>query len=195
MNKNQMRMYFSCAPYQAFFSHMVDDEGMGNMVLARKSTSNIIAGAVFLCDHYCLGVKDCFPFGENEMGYNQIVRRFAAREPLEPVTPGYLKAYTIALVAWARGIGFEPHPDYRLCREVLQGITPDPDASFTFGKDGMPYYIQGPNDTPRRQQQIIQTLEAYKARTGNEVHYMVGLTEENALEIIEPERHRRITGG
>ncbi len=57
-------------------------------------------------------------------------------------------------VDYARGLGFEPHPDFEAAAELLGPWSPP--SAITFGKDGKPFYIQGPRDNG---QKIIKTLE------------------------------------
>lgn len=62
---------------------------------------------------------------------------------------------------YARSLGFAPHPDFSRARAAL-GPWEGPSA-ITFGKDGKPYYLNGPNDEPRR---VLATLERSVGRDG-----------------------------
>jgi len=64
-------------------------------------------------------------------------------------------------IAYARDLGFEPHPDFAAAEAHL-GPWNGP-STITFGKQGKPFYISGPNDNPRT---IIRTLER-SGGTGN----------------------------
>ena len=174
--KAQIEMYFESQLYQAWMPSNPGTIGIGNAILARKTMAGAIVGVTFLCDHYCLGVKDCYAFLENESGYRHIIQRIQETQELVPVEPGYLKKYVLELVAWAKDIGFFPHPDYRFCSGIFKGIPVDEQATFHFGReqDGVPMFINGPNDTPQRIKQILATLQAYEARTGNKTHFMLG---------------------
>ena len=57
-------------------------------------------------------------------------------------------------IAYARNLGFEQHPDFAAAEAHL-GPWNGP-STITFGKQGKPFYISGPNDNPRT---IIRTLE------------------------------------
>ena len=171
MNKKEIQMYFGCQVYEAYLSAGLFSSGMGYAVLARKTAGGAVVSVNFLCDHFCLGIKDCFPSLQSEAVYRETLRNTSQASELAAVAPGYLKKYVIDLVAWAKSIGFDPHPDYKFCREILQGIVPDPEAIFQFGLDGVPTFMNGPHDTPQRVQQVVATLEAYKARTGLEANF------------------------
>jgi len=171
MNKKTIQMYFASSLYQAWFSENVFEDGMGSMILTRKTVGGTVVGVVFLCDHFCLGVKDCTAFMESEAWYRAMLEQIQVNEELKAVDAGYVKKYILGLVQWAKEIGFPPHSDYRFCSEILRGIPVDNNATFQYGKDGVPLYINGPHDEPYRIRQIVATLEAYRERTGNEAHF------------------------
>jgi hypothetical protein len=90
------------------------------------------------------------------------------------IEPAYARKLVEDAVVYARDLGFEPHEDYRVARKVLQDI----DATvckeqFTFGKDGKPFFMSGPNDSQQRSRQIMETLERRCGPDG--YHYMIGL--------------------
>lgn len=57
-------------------------------------------------------------------------------------------------VEYARGLGFDPHPDLRQAAAHLG--TWQPPGRITFGYHGEPYFQQGPYDNPAR---ILRTLD------------------------------------
>jgi len=57
-------------------------------------------------------------------------------------------------LVYARGLGFDPHPDFAAAEGHL-GSWAGP-GTITFGKGGKPLYISGPYDDPRP---VIRTLE------------------------------------
>lgn len=77
-------------------------------------------------------------------------------------------------VEYARGLGFEPHPDLRKAAGHLGTLT-DP-CAIGFGRDGMPVYVQGPHDDV---DQILFTLDR-TVGTGN-YHFLIGA---DAFEIV-----------
>jgi hypothetical protein len=71
-------------------------------------------------------------------------------------------------VAYARGLGFEPHPDFAQASGQLgewDGV-----CDTTFVRDGVPVYIQGPHDDARK---IMKTLRR-NVGDGN-FHVLAGL--------------------
>lgn len=73
---------------------------------------------------------------------------------------------------YARGLGFPPHPDYREAARSLEGIdTATCREVFSFGHEGKPFFTSGPNETPARCRQILDTL---RERVGPEgFHFTV----------------------
>jgi len=173
MSKKMIEMYFGSPLYEAYLSSALERSGIGNIILSRRTAGGMIAGVIFLCDHYCLGVKDCTPFLESEAGYRSLYRRIDESEHLIAVDPGTFKHYITGLVRWTRDLGIEPGSQYRFCAQILIGIEENATTTFHYGKDGMPFYINGPHETPRQIMEIVNKLMAYKARTGNEVHFSI----------------------
>jgi hypothetical protein len=68
-------------------------------------------------------------------------------------------------VAYARGLGFQPHADHAPAAPYLG--TPDGPTPIRFGRDGRPFYIAGSNDNPSA---VLRTLDS-TAGTGN-YHYL-----------------------
>ena len=69
--------------------------------------------------------------------------------------------------AYAAGLGLPTAKD----TSAIEAIFGDVDASactdtFTFGKNGKPFFVGGPNDTPARIRTIIQTLEKSRGTGG-----------------------------
>ena len=76
------------------------------------------------------------------------------------------------VVDFSRKLGFSPHSDYGDASSVLAGIDRSLcNETFLFGKEGKPFYIAGPRDTPARSQQICSQLAAVCGE-GN-YHFMV----------------------
>jgi hypothetical protein len=156
------------------------DSGMGQVIVSRTTGGGMVAAGVFLLDTYCLGVKDAFPMLQPRAAYENFIGQTDRQSRLVQIEPAYARKLVEDAVAYARDLGFEPHEDYRLARKVLQDI----DATvcteqFTFGKDGKPFFVSGPNDSPQRSRRIIETLERRCGAGG--YHHMIGLDPETQL--------------
>ncbi|MGE0128081.1 MAG: hypothetical protein AB7U82_08375 [Blastocatellales bacterium] len=158
--------------YKCYVADDVFDQGIGHVVVSRLSGSQVAAG-IYLVDAYCLGVKDAFAM----LKPRQVFEDFIANSPmrLREVEPAYAKKLVEASIAYARDLGFEPHPDYKLPRKILNGIdASECSVEFTFGKDGKPFFVSGPYDSEARSKRIVDTLHRRCGAGGYE--YMVGIS-------------------
>jgi hypothetical protein len=138
---------------------------MGSVVLSRFKSEGRVESGVFLLDVFCLGVKDAmFVQLDMEEYEDNLLRRYSAQDPLEPIEPPCARKLVEEAVRYAAGLGFQPHPDYKKGCRVFGGT--DPSActrTFVFGHEGKPHYIQGPHDSPQR---VAVILRALKTRCG-----------------------------
>ena len=134
--------------------------GIGHVVIARELPSGLLGCGYFQVDPYCLGVKDAF-FGEIER--DRLVSHLGAindTHTLVDVAPARARKLIREAVAYAADLGLAPAEDYA----AVEAIFGDVDAgtcadAFTFGKDGKPFYVTGPNDTPARIRVVTRTLQ------------------------------------
>lgn len=123
--------------------------GVAGVLVARRDRPRRVSVGGYLVDVYCLGVKNAL--GPRVMKDDDLAsfRRsffegFAdAGPPLE--APLDLARHLVCgAVDYARGLGFEPHPDYAPVAGHLGRW--EQASAITFGRDGVPYYVQGPYD-------------------------------------------------
>jgi len=142
-------------------------DGLAAVLVARRHRYDKVSVCGYLADVYCLGVKNVLgPEIMNELGprgLREFRRDFFSGyhgDPLEaPIE--LAREVVFGSIAYARNLGFEPHPDFAAAEAHL-GPWNGP-STITFGKQGKPFYISGPNDNPRT---IIRTLER-SAGAGN----------------------------
>jgi hypothetical protein len=134
-------------------------------VLVARAHPRIVGDSTmcgYLVDTYCLGVKDALgPRPMGRRGLRRFVDRFFdgfGRPPVEaPVD--LAQHLVLGAVAYARGLGFEPHRDFLPAAGHLGELAGPSDIGF--GRDGKPEYVQGPYDDADR---ILRTLEANVGR-------------------------------
>lgn len=137
----------------------VEERGLGNVFVGRKTQGGEFAGGTFLLDVYCLGVKDCFGRLLTPGDYREFLENFEAKDARE-IDPASAKRLIEDAVAYAKSIGFSPHPDFRRTRPILNGIdSSEAQETFEMGKDGKPFFFAGPNDSQMDCRRIISTLE------------------------------------
>jgi hypothetical protein len=133
------------------------DSGIAIVFCAAPHAGARLSVCVYLVDTWCLGVKNAL--GPQRMArseFEAFKRTIYAPWKSEgiPVPLELAQHLVLGAVAYARGLGFEPHPDFRRARPGL-GAWEGPSA-ITFGRDGKPYYLSGPHEDPHR---VLTTLE------------------------------------
>lgn len=168
----QMAAAIKAPVHECLVGEELFERGLGTVILSRLMPHGGIATSLFLLDVFCLGVKNAHFIVEPHDAYDWRVEHVAAHETLIPITPEYARKLVEEAEAYARDLGFAPHPDYQLARQIFADI----DAAacpthFTFGKDGEPFYVMGPHDTPQRVQHILDTLTRRYGPQG--FHYLM----------------------
>jgi hypothetical protein len=146
---------------EAFAGTHLWDEGIGYLVIARQEPEGGLVFAVFLVDVYCLGVKNAFWREGSRADLKELIRQLEKGQAMGPIAPACLAKIVKGAVEYAQSFGFPPHPDYRHASMLLEGIDPSTcPTQFTFGRDGKPFYIQGPNESFAEARAISQRLHA-----------------------------------
>ena len=131
------------------------------MLIARKQPDDNICFGVYLIDVYCLGLKNTFAEADFSRGRylsdirNKIVR---AGKPVE-CSLELAQQMIYQSIEYAEQFGFEPQQDFALSQYLLtpRGELEEP-YDLTFGKDGKPFFINGPHDNiPRILRQLEKT--------------------------------------
>ena len=174
--------------HAAYVGDSVFTQGIGHAIIARRLPDGRIAAGVFLVDIYCLGVKNAFLMVQSSFEFEDtIATRFDAND-LKPVEPAYARKLIDDSIAYARDLGFEPHPDFRDASVVLGDI--DPGAcreEFTFGHEGKPFYVSGPHHSESTARRIVAHL---KNRCGPDgFHYLVGVGNPHEAGSFGPDAH------
>ncbi len=181
---DQIRLATRYPLLDCFISDVLWEEGIGTVTLSRELPNGMVAFAIFLVDRYCLGVKDAFLRVEGAFSYRQRMAKMRSQYSAPAVEPACARKLVEEAVRYAESLGLHPHPDYAKARLIFGDI--DPAActqTFEFGKDGKPFFINGPNDTPARCRQIIETL----ARTCGQdnFHYLMQVSPDTELALVD----------
>lgn len=133
-------------------------DGLAAVLVARRHRYDKVSVCGYLADVYCLGVKNAMgPDTMDETALRAFKGEFFSGYHDDPLEASIELARDVVLgsVEYARGLGFEPHPDFTPARAHL-GLWTGPSA-ITFGKNGKPFYISGPYDNPNP---VIRTLQS-----------------------------------
>jgi hypothetical protein len=130
---------------------------MVTVAVAREQGGSKVTACAYLVDTYCLGVKNAT--GPQTMDRRKLhgflfqTFRAYSGPPLEAPL-GLAQQLVFGAIEYARGLGFEPHPDFAACAGHLGDW--DGRRAIGFGRDGKPLFVQGPYDDAAR---IVRTLE------------------------------------
>ena len=179
---------------EALRSANLFDSGCGYLVVGRFRADGRVEAGFFLLDVFCLGVKDAGFHRFNSIADYQeslIDRLFPDEKPVR-MTPAAARKLTEDAISYARGLGFSPGADYKKASRVFGGITTaDCDEQFTFGKNDIPLYIQGPSDSQARVGRILRVLQARCGEGG--YHYIVAAYDFEPLDGEEENGETAIT--
>jgi hypothetical protein len=110
----------------------------------------------YLADVYCMGLKNTI--GPDVLDERDL-RRF--REYFFGDYPGYQEVpielaqhLVFGSVDYARTLGFEPHEDFAPVADLLGKW--EGGSAITFGRDGRPFFRQGPHDDPGKVLRILR---------------------------------------
>ncbi|MGC8990505.1 MAG: hypothetical protein ACP5MD_10310 [Verrucomicrobiia bacterium] len=107
-------------------------------------------------------MKNAFYVRAGQMEYErELLDRILPAEDRKPIDLPSARKLVEGAVAYAKDLGFAPNPDYKKACRVFGGIkAADSTASFTYGKDGKPFYITGPYDPPQLAFRIVEQLRS-----------------------------------
>jgi hypothetical protein len=152
-------------------SSTIKPNGFAQIFLARTHRQQLSVCA-YLVDYWCLGVKDSFgPRSMNKVSYQEMVNSTSHRfgEDFIEITLEQTQSIVFGAVDYATKLGIEPHKDFAPSQPYL-GIRPAALLLIEFGKDGKPFYVNGPYDNPDK---ILAKLNQ-SVGEGN-YDYMLGL--------------------
>lgn len=147
---------------EAHVSANLFELGLGYVAVTRFRGSGEAEIGVFLVDVFCLGVKDAFFTQANQSQYDrELLDRIVPAANRKSIDPPSARKLVEDAVAYAQHLGFAPHPDHKAACRVFGGINAaESTASFIFGKNGKPLYVQGQNDSFEKCLRILHQLRA-----------------------------------
>jgi hypothetical protein len=131
--------------------------GLCSIAVAREHGETEASVCGYLVDTFCLGVKNAIPASTvSRRELADFVDDFYRAYPASPmpVPIGLVRDLVFGSVEYARGLGFDPHPDFYLAAPHLG--TWEPPGRITFGVEGRPLYQHGPYDDTTR---IVRILD------------------------------------
>jgi len=122
------------------------------IVARRQGSRGPVAMATFLMDLQCLGGKNAFACLVPLAQYRSTSATTMKAQGALAISLDLAAKIVHEGLAYARGLGFAPHPDVARTMPMLYGAHPENCAERVplGGPDGKPLFIQGPNDDAER---------------------------------------------
>lgn len=145
-----------------------EENGLANIIVARKHTNGNITAGMFLVDLKCLGVKDAnYWFNISGFQYNEIVNHASASMEMESASYELVHNIVYAGLDYADEFGFKPHKDFKVAQYILEDDSDDIELmDVECGLNGKPAFFRGPFDDDAKVARIIAQLER-TAGSGN----------------------------
>ncbi len=175
MNEGKAIQYANFPIHECIMPEILFETGMGTVSIARRVSDDKIALAGFVLDVFCLGVKNAIFRVVSDSDYERYKSNLIETHEemlLERTHPASVRKLVEGAIAYAEGLGFSPHRDYKNAKGLFGEI--DSKAcpiKFEFGKDGKPFYIQGPHESDKQARKIMDQLHK-KCGEGN-YHFMM----------------------
>jgi hypothetical protein len=135
------------------------DTGIGICLLARRLPDGRIALGSYLVDTFCLGVKDTYVRIQSPAEYQTFLDRADQASPMREVSGACLVKLVQGAIEFAKRFGLAPHADFRHSGLLLEGInTSTCTEEFEYGRDGKPFFVQGPHDGPAKIARIMAQM-------------------------------------
>jgi len=147
--------------YECLVNTGWEENGLANIVVARKHTTGNITTGMYLVDLKCLGVKDAsYWFNISELQYSEILKHAQEAMEMERVSYELVHNIVYAGLDFADEYGFKPHKDFTVAQYILEEDSEDIELmEIECGMDGKPAFIRGPYDNDAKVARIISLLE------------------------------------
>jgi len=148
----------SCMVSDSLFEN---DVNIGIVLINRKLPDGRIVCVWFLIDTMCLGVKDHHALTGYPADMNEYIEQLKGRQPQRIVSPSFARKFVESAVAYAAQFDLQPVAGYSKLAAIWGDIDPSEcSEEFEFGdENGRPRYINGPDDSPSFQAEVIERLE------------------------------------
>lgn len=135
----------------------LNDGGFAIVTVARQAGFNRLDVCTYLVDTWCLGVKDVSGLRTIDPTTYKDFVDFAYKEFPDGTTEISLEmaqAIVFGSIEYAAKLGLQPHQDFAQNRSHLGTWSSEP--VLTFGRNGKPFYMNGPYDDPMKILKILR---------------------------------------
>lgn len=170
--------------YEAFILKGWEEQGITRVVVARTRDAAWVEAGVFLVDAFCLGVKDAFLTEASAVDWPGVLNRMLPADERVALHPACARKFVEGAVAYTEALGIAPHRDYKKARRAFGSVSAsDCPETFTYGQNGKPLFVAGPNDDAARIDRVMRVLTAKLGPDG--FHYILPVDPEPSDEEVE----------
>ena len=148
-----------------------EKNGVAVVVVSRRQPNGNIIFGNYMVDCYCLGLKNTFFNADIPAGLFQrdvMSKVFREMSPVE-ISPALAHEIIYGGIEYAAQFGFRPQRDFKRSQHVLDLPETHPrTGTVEFGRDGKPFYVQGPYDNVEA---ILRQLERTAGK--DNYHYVM----------------------
>jgi hypothetical protein len=145
--------------YQCVVPEDLFRAGIGNIVVTRHVIGDRLAVGGFHTDVFCRGVREASIDLGYRVGFDAWLAEARQHREMVPTEPACVAKLVQGAVAYARGLGLEPHERYTETLRILGGADPEAcPVSYEYGWRGKPLYRPGPFGEPEQFKQIMKKL-------------------------------------
>jgi len=172
--------YASFPIHECFAPNTLFELGIGYVIVTRRTPDGLIATSAFVVDVHCLGVKNALFKVSSEFEYENTLKpqlmRSSEEALFENIHQNCARKLIEGAVLYAKGLEFSPHRDYKDAQKIFGDIDANScPVKYTYGKDGKPFYVRGPNESVSQAKRIVDKLNK-KCGEGN-FDYIIMLDE------------------
>lgn len=158
--------------YECLVNEGWQEKGIAAVLIARTQPNGLLLVGSYLVDTMCLGLKGTFvtPDMSSTDYRRELVAKAGGGDPMVKCPLPLAHQIVYGGIDYAAQFGFEPDPDFEVSEPVLEERGTLPPCEVTFGKDGKPFFIAGPNDNAEA---ILRQLERTVGLGEGKAHYIV----------------------
>ena len=160
----KIKPYLETPFFECLMPNNLFESGIGNILITRLSPNGEIVVGSFIVDVYCLGVKKVLfktmPLPEYENVFKPGIIESHGDYPFTKIKPACAKKLIEGAVEYAKDLGFSSHKDYHAMKTIFgEEKLGRCWSRYRYGKDKMPCYVKGPNESTADADKIVATLQ------------------------------------
>ncbi|NOQ16458.1 MAG: hypothetical protein GQ581_05320 [Methyloprofundus sp.] len=161
---DKVKPYIEHPFYECLMPHNLFDAGIGNILVTKITPQGEIAVCSFIVDVHCLGIKQVrfktLALPEYEKVFKPSIMKSHGDYAFTKLKPACAKKLLEGAEEYAKNNGMSNHKDYPALKTIFgEEKLGRCWSRYKFGKDKMPFYVKGPNESDADSKRILRKLE------------------------------------